>query len=76
VNQKLDCQWRYICSFKFAYTGVAERVWILPALALEARIDLTHVSDSGSEVDTGLPSSTALPRLENLSNMRRTRGRR
>jgi hypothetical protein len=35
-----------------------------PAPASEARIDLTHVSDSESEVDTGLPSSTAPPRLE------------
>jgi hypothetical protein len=35
-----------------------------PAPASEARIDPTHVSDSESEVDTGLPSSTAPPRLE------------
>ena len=26
VNQKLDYKWRYICSFKFAYTGATERV--------------------------------------------------
>ena len=28
---------------------------------LEAGVDLTHVSDSESEVDTGLPPSTAPP---------------
>jgi hypothetical protein len=38
----------------------------------EAGVDLVHVSDSESEVDTGLPSSTASPRLEDLSNMKRT----
>jgi hypothetical protein len=43
--------------------------------ASEARIDITHVSDSESEVDTGLPSSTAPPRLEDPSNMKRTRGK-
>jgi hypothetical protein len=29
VNQELDCGWRCICSFKFAYTGATERVCIL-----------------------------------------------
>jgi hypothetical protein len=46
-----------------------------PAPAPEAGVDLTHVSDSESEVDTGLPSSTAPPRLEDPSNMKRTRGK-
>jgi hypothetical protein len=46
-----------------------------PAPASEARIDPTHVSDSESEVDTGLPSSTAPPRLEDPQNVKRTRGR-
>jgi hypothetical protein len=46
-----------------------------PAPASEARINLTHVSDSESEVDTGLPSSTAPPRLEDPQNVKRTRGR-
>jgi hypothetical protein len=34
VNQKLDCQWRCICSFKFAYTGAVDRVWILTVTSL------------------------------------------
>jgi negative regulator of sigma E activity len=46
-----------------------------PAPASEARIDLTHVSDFKSEVNTGLPSSTAPPRLEDPQNVKRTRGR-
>jgi hypothetical protein len=46
-----------------------------PAPVPEADVDLTHVSDSESEVDTGLPSSTAPPRLEDPSNMKRTRGK-
>jgi hypothetical protein len=46
-----------------------------PAPAPEAGVDLTHVSDSESEVNTGLPSSTAPPRLEDPSNMKRTRGK-
>ena len=44
-----------------------------PAPAPEAGVDLTHVSDSESEVDTSLPSSTALLRLADPSNMKRTR---
>jgi hypothetical protein len=34
VNQKLDCKWRCICSFKFAYIGATERVWILTVTSL------------------------------------------
>jgi hypothetical protein len=37
--------------------------------------DLTHVSDSESEVDTGLPSSTAPPGLEDPGKTKRTRGK-
>jgi hypothetical protein len=36
-----------------------------PAPASEARIDLTHVSDSENEVNISLLSSTAPPKLEN-----------
>jgi hypothetical protein len=44
------------------------------APAPEAGVNLTHVSDSESEVDTGLPSSTAPPRLGDSSNMKKARG--
>jgi hypothetical protein len=64
VNQKLDCKWR--CKAKAEI--VASHGPPMP----EAGVDLVHVSDSESEVDTGLPSSTASPRLEDLSNMKRT----
>jgi hypothetical protein len=53
----------------------AEKVVSRGPPAPEAGVDLTHVSDSESEVDTGLPSSTAPPRLEDSSNMKRTRGK-
>ena len=43
--------------------------------APKASIDLIHVSDSESEIETGLPSSTAPPRLEDPSNMKRIRGK-
>ena len=29
VMQKLDCGWRGICSYKYPYPGVVDRVWIL-----------------------------------------------
>jgi hypothetical protein len=43
--------------------------------APEAGVDLTHVSDSESEVNNGLPSSTAPPRLEDPEKTKRTRGK-
>ena len=32
--QKLDCQWRYTCSFKAAFSGAVEKVWILIVTSL------------------------------------------
>jgi hypothetical protein len=66
VNQKLACKWR--CKAK------AEIVASHGPPVPEAGVDLAHVSDSESEVDTSLLSSTASPRLGDPNNMKRTRG--
>ena len=34
VNQMLDCGWRCICSFKFAYSGAVEKMWLLTVTSL------------------------------------------
>jgi hypothetical protein len=46
-----------LVSVKAKAGKIASRGPLTPAP--EAGVDLTHVSDSESEVDTGLPSSTA-----------------
>src|SRR4051794_20805355 len=34
VMQKLDCQWRCTCSFKTAFSGAVEKMWILTVTSL------------------------------------------
>jgi hypothetical protein len=47
----------------------------LPGHAAAAITDLTHLDDSASEEEVGLPPSTAPPRLEDPTTTKRTRGK-
>lgn len=70
MNQKLGCKWRS----KTKAEKVASPGPPAPAPMPEARVDLTHAFESESEIDTRLPSSTIPLRLEDPSDVKRTRG--